>query len=75
MAYIVSTWAQGGTHCQVSFRVKRDAFAVARMCCCVLGFPEGEIAKLMATRLGPEVPYAYIMSNTAQVRISRSDLQ
>jgi len=71
MPYVIEAQAARGYVCRVTFRVKRDAFAVAQMCACLLHFPEPERELLRESRLGPEMPELTVKTDTGRVTVKR----
>lgn len=71
MPYLIEAQATRGYVCRVSFRVKRDAFAVAQMCACLLHFPDSERDLLKESRLGPAMPELTVTASTGRVTVRR----
>lgn len=73
MPYIIEAQAKDGTQCKVSFRVKRDAFAVAQMCACLLHFSDEAQAQLRNARLGPDVTWIQVEGTLGIVKVARTE--
>ena len=71
MPYVIEAQATRGYVCRVKFRVKRDAFAVAQMCACLLHFPDAERELLMESRLGPAMPELTVKAPSGRVTVRR----
>lgn len=73
MPYVIEAQAMRGYLCRVSFRVKRDAFAVAQMCACLLNFPQAQRDQLKESRLGPAVPELRVSADGGWVAVKRTE--
>lgn len=71
MPYLIEAQATRGYVCRVSFRVKRDAFAVAQMCACLLHFPDSERELLKESRLGPAQQDLTVRSTSGWITVRR----
>lgn len=71
MPYIIEAQATRGYVCRVKFRVKRDAFAVAQMCACLLHFPAAQRDQLRESRLGPAMPELTVSGRGGKVTVRR----
>lgn len=71
MPYQIAAEAKGGRTCTVTFRVKRDAFAVARLAGCLLKFSGPEMAQLDAKQLSPAWPNVKVEGAGGWVQVRR----
>lgn len=71
MPYLIEAQAKRGYLCRVTFRVKRDAFAAARMAACLLRFPDDDIERLAEARMGPEQREMVIETSTGKLSVRR----
>jgi hypothetical protein len=71
MPYVIEAQATRGYLCQARSRVKRDAFEIARMCACLLHFPDSDRERLTEAQLGPAMPSMSITTPNGKVSVRR----
>ncbi|WP_427311030.1 hypothetical protein [Cupriavidus sp. H39] len=71
MPYQIAAMREGRHVCTITFRVKRDAFAVARVCGCLLKFSGPEMDQLDANQLRPDWPIVRVEGLDGWVQVKR----